>query len=133
MGDKEIPYSLLRKVMYTAARANYSDVSFAVSQKAVQRHERRHHFVSRQHPALGGLARTSALPRILNIAGGLRAAVHPAAVGPSPRSTALRRPRCRSAWPLVLERRETPPAPRRRPRPVTGEPQAKADTKPEGR
>ena len=34
MGDKEIPYSLLRKVMYTAARANYSDVSFAVSQKA---------------------------------------------------------------------------------------------------
>ena len=34
MGDKSIPYSLLRKVMYTAARANYSDVSFAVSQKA---------------------------------------------------------------------------------------------------
>ena len=34
MSDKEIPYSLLRKVMYTAARANYSDVSFAVSQKA---------------------------------------------------------------------------------------------------
>ncbi len=34
MGDKEIPYQLLRKVMYTAARANYSDVSFAVSQKA---------------------------------------------------------------------------------------------------
>ncbi len=34
MGDKSIPYSLLRKVMYTAARANFSDVSFAVSQKA---------------------------------------------------------------------------------------------------
>ncbi len=30
MGDKDIPYRLLRKVMYTAARANYSDVSFAV-------------------------------------------------------------------------------------------------------
>jgi biopolymer transport protein ExbD len=30
MGDKEIPYQLLRKVMYTAARANFSDVSFAV-------------------------------------------------------------------------------------------------------
>ena len=34
MGDKEIPYRLLRKVMVTAARANYSDVSFAVVQKA---------------------------------------------------------------------------------------------------
>src|SRR5512147_19745 len=34
MGDKAILYSLLRKVMYTAARANYSDVSFAVTQKA---------------------------------------------------------------------------------------------------
>ena len=34
MGDKAIPYTLLRKVMYTAARANFSDVSFAVSQKA---------------------------------------------------------------------------------------------------
>lgn len=33
MGDKDIPYRLLRKVMYTAARANFSDVSFAVSQK----------------------------------------------------------------------------------------------------
>jgi biopolymer transport protein TolR len=33
MGDKEIPYRLLRKVMVTAARANYSDLSFAVSQK----------------------------------------------------------------------------------------------------
>ena len=33
MGDKDIPYRLLRKVMYTAARANFSDVSFAVVQK----------------------------------------------------------------------------------------------------
>ena len=33
MGDKEIPYRLLRKVMYTCARANYSDVSFAVQRK----------------------------------------------------------------------------------------------------
>jgi biopolymer transport protein ExbD len=33
MGDKEIPYRLLRKVMYTAAQANFSDVSFAVNQK----------------------------------------------------------------------------------------------------
>lgn len=34
MGDKEIPYQLLRKVMFTCARANFSDVSFAVRQKA---------------------------------------------------------------------------------------------------
>ncbi len=33
MGDKEIPYQLLRKVMYTAARANFSDVSFVVRQR----------------------------------------------------------------------------------------------------
>lgn len=33
MGDKDIPYQLLRKVMYTAARASYADVSFAVRQK----------------------------------------------------------------------------------------------------
>ena len=33
MGDKEIPYRLLRKIMVTCARANYSDVSFAVIQK----------------------------------------------------------------------------------------------------
>ena len=33
MGDKDTPYRLLRKVMYTAARANFSDVSFAVQQK----------------------------------------------------------------------------------------------------
>ena len=33
MGDKDIPYRLLRKVMVTAARAGYSDVSFAVRQR----------------------------------------------------------------------------------------------------
>ncbi|MED5622089.1 ExbD/TolR family protein [Ideonella sp. BN130291] len=33
MGDKDIPYQLLRKVMYTAARAGFSDVSFAVRQR----------------------------------------------------------------------------------------------------
>ena len=33
MGDKEIPYRLLRKVMFTAARAGYTDVSFAVKQR----------------------------------------------------------------------------------------------------
>ena len=33
MGDKDIPYQLLRKVMFTAARANYSDVSFAVRRR----------------------------------------------------------------------------------------------------
>ena len=33
MGDKEIPYRLLRKIMVTCARANYSDLSFAVIQK----------------------------------------------------------------------------------------------------
>jgi len=30
MGDKDIPYQLLRKVMFTAARADFVDVSFAV-------------------------------------------------------------------------------------------------------
>ena len=33
MGDKDIPYSLLRKVMYTSARANFSDVAVAVRRK----------------------------------------------------------------------------------------------------
>jgi biopolymer transport protein ExbD len=33
MGDKEIPYRLLRKIMVTCARANYGDLSFAVIQK----------------------------------------------------------------------------------------------------
>jgi biopolymer transport protein ExbD len=33
MGDKEITYRLLRKVMVTCARANFSEVSFAVTPK----------------------------------------------------------------------------------------------------
>ena len=33
MGDKDIPYRLLRKVMFTSARADFSDVSFAVRQR----------------------------------------------------------------------------------------------------
>jgi biopolymer transport protein ExbD len=33
MGDKDIPYRLLRKIMVTSARANFSDVSFAVRQR----------------------------------------------------------------------------------------------------
>jgi biopolymer transport protein TolR len=36
MGDKDLPYSLLRKVMVTAARAEFSEVSFAVTPKAVK-------------------------------------------------------------------------------------------------
>ena len=35
MGDRDIPYRLLKKVMVTGARANYSDVSFAVRRKEV--------------------------------------------------------------------------------------------------
>ncbi len=33
MGDRDIPYRLLRKVMATAAQAEFSDVSFAVTRK----------------------------------------------------------------------------------------------------
>lgn len=33
MGDRNIPYRLLRKVMVTCARANFSEVSFAVQRK----------------------------------------------------------------------------------------------------
>jgi biopolymer transport protein ExbD len=33
MADKEIPYRLLRKVMVTCSRANFSDVSFAVRRR----------------------------------------------------------------------------------------------------
>jgi len=33
MGDKDIPYRLLRKIMVTSAEANFSDVSFAVRQR----------------------------------------------------------------------------------------------------
>jgi biopolymer transport protein ExbD len=34
MGDKDIPYRVLRKVMATAARADFADVSFAVTKKS---------------------------------------------------------------------------------------------------
>ncbi len=33
MADRQMPYSLLRKVMFTCARANFADVSFAVRRK----------------------------------------------------------------------------------------------------
>jgi biopolymer transport protein ExbD len=33
LGDKDIPYRLLRKVMFTSAQANFADVSFAVQRK----------------------------------------------------------------------------------------------------
>ena len=33
MADKEMPYSLLRKLMTTCARASFSDVSFAVRKR----------------------------------------------------------------------------------------------------
>ena len=33
MGDKDIPYRLLRKIMFTSAQASFSDVSFAVRQR----------------------------------------------------------------------------------------------------
>ena len=33
MGDKDIPYRLLRKIMVTGARADYGDVAFAVLRK----------------------------------------------------------------------------------------------------
>ena len=34
MGDQEIPYALLKKIMLTCAGANYTNISFAVNQKA---------------------------------------------------------------------------------------------------
>ena len=34
MGDKALPYSLLRKVMYTSARANFTEIAFAVQRKS---------------------------------------------------------------------------------------------------
>ncbi|TNF35863.1 MAG: biopolymer transporter ExbD [Gammaproteobacteria bacterium] len=36
MGDKEIPYILLKRIMLTCASAKYSNISFAVSRKAVE-------------------------------------------------------------------------------------------------
>ena len=34
MGDQEIPYALLKKIMLTCAGAKYTNISFAVNQKA---------------------------------------------------------------------------------------------------
>lgn len=36
MGDQEIPYHLLKKIMLTCAGANYTNISFAVNQKATE-------------------------------------------------------------------------------------------------
>jgi len=36
MGDKEIPYSLLKKVMATCTSADYGKISLAVMQKTVE-------------------------------------------------------------------------------------------------
>jgi len=33
MGDKNIPYDLLKKIMYTCTRANYTNISLAVMKK----------------------------------------------------------------------------------------------------
>ena len=35
MGDREIPYLLLKKIMLTCAGAQYNNISFAVNQKAI--------------------------------------------------------------------------------------------------
>jgi biopolymer transport protein ExbD len=35
MADKQMPYALLRKVMFTCARANFADVAFAVRRRDV--------------------------------------------------------------------------------------------------
>ena len=36
MGDQEIPYDLLKKIMLTCAGAKYTNISFAVNQKAAE-------------------------------------------------------------------------------------------------
>ncbi len=36
MGDQEIPYRLLKKIMLTCAGAEYTNISFAVNQKAAE-------------------------------------------------------------------------------------------------
>jgi biopolymer transport protein ExbD len=36
MGDKEIPYALLKKIMKTCAMANYTNISLAVMHKAAK-------------------------------------------------------------------------------------------------
>ncbi|HEY9051679.1 MAG TPA: biopolymer transporter ExbD [Gammaproteobacteria bacterium] len=37
MGDKEIPYILMKRIMLTCASAKYANISFAVSRKAVEK------------------------------------------------------------------------------------------------
>ena len=36
MGDKQIPYALLKKIMKTCATANYTNISLAVMHKAAK-------------------------------------------------------------------------------------------------
>jgi biopolymer transport protein ExbD len=36
MGDKEIPFELLKKIMLTCAGAEYTNISFAVNQKLAE-------------------------------------------------------------------------------------------------
>jgi biopolymer transport protein ExbD len=37
MGDKEIPYIVLKRIMMTCASANFSNISLAVSRKAIEK------------------------------------------------------------------------------------------------
>jgi biopolymer transport protein TolR len=37
MGDKEIPYELLKKIMFTCTRANYTNISLAVLRKNIEK------------------------------------------------------------------------------------------------
>jgi len=37
MGDKEVPYDLLKKIMFTCTRANYTNISLAVMRKNVEK------------------------------------------------------------------------------------------------
>jgi biopolymer transport protein ExbD len=34
MGDKEIPYKLLKRILYTLSETNYKDISLAVVKKS---------------------------------------------------------------------------------------------------
>jgi biopolymer transport protein ExbD len=36
MGDKEIPYALLKKIMLTTAQADFTNISLAVNQRAIE-------------------------------------------------------------------------------------------------
>lgn len=37
MGDREIPYDLLKKIMFTCTRANYTNISLAVMRKNIEK------------------------------------------------------------------------------------------------